>query len=143
MGRVARIGIVRDSCPCQGKWPVRQMREIVDAAVEIGQLSRLRSSGRSRGEQGQICSLQGRLNRPQERERRDGGEWRRFSGRGTRGEVQGRRRKRLVGNLLTVVQADEVLLAKWRDRLELRCLVERGAGRAVAVDDALRQEVLH
>src|SRR5262245_410340 len=143
MGRVARIGIVRESCPCQGEWPVRQMREVVDATVKIGQLSRLRSSGRSRGEQGQICSFQGRLNRPQERERRDGGEWRRLSGGGARGEVQGRSRKRLVGNLLTVVQADEVLLAKRRDRLELGCFVEKGAGRAIDVDDALRQEVLH
>src|SRR5215472_491800 len=143
MGRVARIGVVRESCPCEREWAVRQMREIVDATVEIRQLSRLRGSGRSRGEQAQIGSLQGRLNRAQERERRDGGEWRRLSGGGARGEVQGRSRKRLVGNLLTVVQADEVLLAKWRDRLELGCFVEQGAGRAVDVDDALRQEVLH
>src|SRR4029077_3397523 len=125
------------SCSRKRERAVRQMIEIVDSRIEIGELGGLRGARRPGGQQVEIAGLQRRLDGGQERGRRARRKRRRVSRGGAGRKVQGRLRQRLVGSLLVVVQADVELGPERRYGLELRGFGEMLAGRAVSVDDSL------
>src|ERR1035437_7322385 len=103
--------------------------------IRIGLQNGLWEPGRGAGRQEmQVADVQGRLERREKGGRRAG---RKDRCRGRK--VQRRLRECLVEALLFRLEADEVVLFEWCDRLELLGSREVWPRRAVGVDDAFRQ----
>ena len=137
MRSVAGIGVVGQLRSFQRERPIRQVVEIADPRVRVGQDEILRElAGRAGCEQFQVLRLKRRLHRCQQARRCS-----RRKMRGKQRKVQCWRGQFGIGLLLLGSQTDEVFGLERLYRFKLLRQRKVRARRSVSINDAFRQQV--